>query len=255
MDAEKLFEARVLACIAQAERGAVGQTAFLSPAEQMTATGLLAMRGIPTERYLLYGGYADAERRRLFVLPDWYESGDLCMVSDEIIPVRICGSGFHDLTHRQYMGSILALGIERDVIGDIVVTDPHHAVVFCVRHIVSFLLSGELTRVASDTVKVEQFTLPPSFENPRQTVTVTDTVMSPRLDGIVAALTNLSREKAKTAVTSGDVYLNFSRVQEPDRIVAEGDLLSVTGYGKFRIDSVSDTTKKGRLRLIAQKFI
>ncbi len=255
MDDLQLLEARLTDAMRDAEHGKIGQTPFLTPTEQADAARILATFKVPTERYLLYGGYADAERKRLFVLPNWYESEDLCAVSDEIIPIRICGSGFVTLSHRQYMGSILALGIERDVIGDIVVTDAHHAVVFTSRSMVSFLLSGALVRIASDTVKVEAYTLPSDFTNVRETVQITDTVMSARLDGVVAALCKLSREQAKTAVSRGEVFLNFSREQRPDKPIAAGDFLSVTGYGKFRIDAASETTKKGRVRLVAQKFL
>lgn len=255
MDNDQMLLARVADAMRMAERGAVGQTAFLTPAEQEIVRRLLAAQGVPTERYLLYGGYADAERKKLFLLPDWYESGDLCAVSDEIIPIRICGSGYHELTHRQYMGSILALGVERDVIGDIVVTDPHHAVVFCARQIVSFLLSGELVRIGADTVHAETYALPTDFANVRETVSITDTISAPRLDAIVASLARVSRERAKSIVQHGEVFLNFSKEQRPDRQVAAGDLLSITGCGKFRIDSVGDLTKKGRYRMAAQKFL
>jgi RNA-binding protein YlmH len=84
---------------------------------------------------------------------------------------------------------------------------------------------------------------------------ISDTVASPRLDCIVGALCSLSREKARATVESGLVELDFEREERPDRTVSAPCIISVRGYGRFRINSVSDMTKKGRYRLNAEKFV
>ena len=84
---------------------------------------------------------------------------------------------------------------------------------------------------------------------------ISDTVASARLDCIVAAICSLSREKARAAVISGLVEVNFENETAPDKNLSVPAVVSVRGYGKFRINSVSDVTRKGRLRLDADKYL
>ena len=90
-------------------------TGFLSPAEQAAAQGFLVLLGA-RESGIFWGGYDGAERRRLVFLPDWLETPD-----DQVAAVRAaCRSG-GDLTHRAFLGSLMALGLTREKIGDILV--------------------------------------------------------------------------------------------------------------------------------------
>ena len=90
-------------------------TGFLSPAEQAAAQGFLVPLGA-RESGIFWGGYDGAERRRLVFLPDWLETPD-----DQVAAVRAaCRSG-GDLTHRDFLGSLMALGLTREKIGDILV--------------------------------------------------------------------------------------------------------------------------------------
>ena len=257
------LEARLCDLAARAERGEVAVSAFLSPREGAWASRYLTFRGIP---YRTFGGYDEAERVRVYLLPSYmdgsneedtltfllqsfgYESGIACL--------SVRGSGYAVLTHRDFLGSLLGLGLERSVIGDILVSDavPVQAFVFCDAQIVPFLLS-EWKKVANDTVRVSL--LEPSEIDipPRRFSTIHDTLASPRLDGVVAALCRLSRDRAKTAVEAGLVELDFEREERPDRTVSEGSIVSVRGYGRFRMVSLSEQTKKGRFRMEAQKYL
>ena len=91
-------------------------TAFLSPQEQAAATRLLNALG-QREGYAFWGGYEGAERRRLLFLPDWMAEPD----DSTIAALRaVCRSGA-TLTHRDFLGSLMALGLTREKIGDILV--------------------------------------------------------------------------------------------------------------------------------------
>ena len=245
----------------RAERGEMAYSPFLSPRELYFAQRYLAQRGVSA---LVYGGYSEAERARLYLLPDYMETpaedvrAELYLESfgldSEIRTLKIEGSGYRVLTHRDFLGSLLGLGLERDVLGDVVPDSESGAwaYVFCDRTIVPFL-EQELKKVANDKVKVSAVTewrLPPRAFAP-----IHDTVASPRLDCVVAALCGLSREKAREAVCGGLVEIDFESEERPDRPVDSVGLISVRGYGRFRILSLSDRTKKGRLRLEAQKYL
>ena len=89
----------------------------------------------------------------------------------------------------------------------------------------------------------------------RRFETVSDTVASARLDCVVAALANLSRERAQEAVRSGLCEVEYEVAEVCDMLLEVPCVLSIRGVGKFRLLSLSGPTKKGRLRLMAEKYI
>lgn len=250
--------ARARELLARAERGEVTYTPFLDPAEQHFLSLELAYA---RERWVLDGGYAAAERRRMLFLPDYVaEAGELreellAPAREEcLLALTVRGSGYRALTHRDFLGAVLHLGIARDAIGDLLVPDPYTCILFCDRTMLTFLC-GELCRVASDAVTAKPLTLPPDFDGGRKFERLADTVPSPRADAVVAALCRLSRERAQALFRAGAVEVDFEPAEKPDLKVGEGTVLVVRGYGKFRICSLSDLTKKGRYRLLAERYL
>lgn len=262
---DSLFEARIEDLCRRAERHfepAVGD--FLSPGEAAMARAILTRLrpdGIP----VFFGGYEGSERTRLLVLPSYMETDPPLdarglmeqypeVAEAAVSAVEIRGSGYRKLTHRDYMGSVLALGIERSVVGDIVPQDDFSAIVFCASGMVPFI-TQELTRIGSDAVRTVPFAVPKDFTVEKQFLTVRDTVASARLDCIVAALTGLSREKAQIAIRSDEVEVDYLSETRVDRVVAADSIITVRRVGKFVIRSVDEQTKKGRYRLVADKYI
>lgn len=245
----------------RAERGEMAYGAFLSPRELHYASAYLRRKGVA---FADYGGYVGAERRRLYLLPDYMETSEENISFDgllasfgmdtEIRALKIEGSGYRTLTHRDFLGSMLGLGLDRGVIGDLVVDSESGkwAIAFCDRAIAKFL-EQELEKVANDKVRVTpagEWKLPP-----RRFAPIHDTVASPRLDCVVAALCGISREKAREAVCGGLVEIDFESEERPDRSVDSVELISVRGYGRFRILSLRDQTRKGRIRMEAEKYL
>lgn len=240
----------------RAVRGEVGISAFLSPRELHYAAARLRACGAA---FFEYGGYGEAERKRIYLLPEYMEqSCDADSLreygeSDGIAVISAKGSGFCRISHRDFMGSLLGLGIERSVIGDIVALDDASAMVFCDEKIADFLISA-WDQAGRDKIKCQRAELSEGFAPKRNYTQINDTVASPRLDCVVAALCNLSREKARECVLAGACELNYECEERPDREVPEGALISVRGQGKFKIFSIGTRTKKGRLRLSAGKL-
>ncbi len=257
-----------------AQRGETGVSAYLTPREAKYAAAHLAGRmraGIA----LLWGGYAGAERVRAAVLPDYAEGltdpdalgrdpistltvaglEDLAAaLSEAICAVSVKGSGFRELSHRDYLGSVLGLGLERDTIGDILLPDPHSAILITSAHTADFLLT-QLEKVSTDTVKVSRLPAGTAVAATRRTQPVTDTVASQRLDCVVAALCNLSREKAQMTVKAGLVELDYELCEACDTTVEAPATITVRGYGKFAVRDFDGVTRKGRIRLVAEKYI
>lgn len=263
-----LLEARLEDMIRIAERGETALSPFLTPAECVAAERFFALRGMRGQ-VRLWGGYAEAERKRLYLLPEYFlalpdllppeESDPAETLGDEALTgavsaVRITGSGFRELSHRDYLGSLLGLGLERDALGDIAVQNPHEAVVFCTAKIRDFLFAT-LERVANDKVRCRAQSPDEPFTDGRQTISVTDTVASARLDCVVAALIGKSRETAREAIEGGLVEVDYQPVLRGDRVLAPPLFLSVRGVGKFRLLPFEGETRKGRLRLRAERFV
>ena len=244
-----------------ADQGLLGGTSFLSPRDLHFAKRHLASVGA-LGRTFEFGGYADAERKKLFILPEYMDGVKEYReileygFESEFSAVEVRGSGYRSLSHRDFLGSVLGLGLERSVIGDILVYDEEkpRALIIC-DVAVSDFISGSLTKIGSDTVNTRVVSIDSITVPERRFSHVTDTVASARLDGVVAAITSLSRERAKELVAGGFVELDYEPCERPDKVVAPPALITVRGYGKFRINALSDKTKKGRVRLDADKFV
>ena len=262
----KALAARLEDLASIAARGELAQTPFLTPKELHIAEEYLGRRGIS---FVSYGGYSEAERKKIYLLPDYME--ELSDAESEldfenkiseygysvnISLLTIKGSGYRRLTHRDFLGSALGLGVDRSVMGDLVLLDGEgrEAALFCESAIAEFFLR-ELSLVANDKVKVSVAELEKIALPKKRTEPIHDTVAAPRLDAVVAALCGLSREKARTAVTSGLVELDFETEERPDRIVCAPAILSVRGFGRYKVLSLSDKTRKGRYRLEAEKYV
>ncbi len=263
-EAERVwFEAKLDDLYRRAERYEVAVSPFLTPAEAFAAEKYMRIRGGDIVA-AFYGGYDGAERVRLLALPEYFGKDEVWTASlvreraaeaaaEAVAALEVKGSGYKKLSHRDYLGALLGLGLERAVIGDIAVIDEASAIVFCDGRIVPFLLA-ELRSVGSDRVKVRRIEISDDLAVRREFEEIYDTVASPRLDAVVAALTHLSREKAAQTISASLVELNYETCEKGDRTVTEGAVLSIRGYGKYVIRSLSDMTKKGRYRLVADKY-
>ena len=251
--------ARAEDLLARARNGEITYTAFLTPAEQHA---LYRAMPFAKNEMLTDGGYPAAERARIFFLPPYLLDMDgetlaACLADTRatcLIPLQIKGSGFRELHHKDHLGAVLNLGIERDAIGDLCVCDKHTAILLCDRVMADFL--GEnLTRVANDAVRLSRVTLPEGFDGGRKFQRISDTVASPRADGVVAALANLSRERAQAMFREKLVEIDYEPAEKPDRMLETGCVIVIRGKGKFIIRSLDEQTKKGRIRLLADKYL
>ena len=226
-------------------------TGFLSPQEQAAAQHLLNALGC-REGYVLWGGYDGAERAVLLFLPDWMDPSDAGTYS----PIRCLRAAFREgenLTHRDFLGSLMALGLTREKIGDILV-EKGGCQVLLDPSMTDFLLQNW------DSAGREKLTVTPlplsALAVPHAAVKeIKDTVSSLRLDNVLAAGFSLSRGRAAEAVEKGAAQVNWTVCQKPDKPVAAGDTITCRGLGKCVLDSVGGPTKKGRLPVVIRRFV
>lgn len=157
-----------------------------------------------------------------------------------------------DLNHRDFLGALMHLGIERNVLGDIIIKD-NTAYVFCLDKIAQFICD-ELTKVKHTNVKCEIT----DINIPALTPTLVDEefpVASLRLDGIIASLIKCSRKEALSLFEERRVTLNGRITGRNSTLLKDGDVFSVRGYGKFIFDHAGGSTRKGKVYVHIRKYI
>lgn len=197
-----------------------------------------------------YGGYDGAARTVCGFFEGTYAEE---MPREELFPVCAVTFSFRrvdKLSHRDFLGAILAAGLERSVVGDILVAGDY-AVVFCLDTAVETVAG--LMKIGRVGVRSERGI---TKELPRAEFERIDaSVASLRLDCVVGACTNTSREKSALLVKSGQVSADFSVCLSVSAIVKENTVISIRGFGRFRLSEIVGETKKGRLRIVIYKYI
>ena len=220
-------------------------SSFLSLAEQ----SILMELKLPS-KVSLWGGYEGAERR-IAVFGSEEDCGYTEYPPIVCVKIEPANKKFaEELSHRDFLGSLMGLGIEREVLGDIVIKDSE-AWLFCLESISGYVI-GELTSVRRTTVKCS-LSEPPEYLNEKPEITSAVTA-SERLDGVVAAVYNLSRSEGKKAVESGKVFLDGLQVLNPSAQIKQGTIVSVRGTGRFIYEGIEKETRRGRLRVLVRKY-
>lgn len=231
-------------------------TNFLDGRELADAKHFLASQN--EVRVVCYGGFPDAERCVVGVFPEviYSENSDEDLFEMfDIKGVVVKGSGFSQFAHRDVLGSVLALGVKRETMGDIYVDGEDKCAYICMMNVAAHFVCEELDFVARDKVRCSLVGCNMLPVPERKFSVIAGTVASERLDCIIALVTKLSREKAKVLVNSGLVSVNHFPETKCDAILCQNDLLSVRGYGRFKVAELGDMTRKGRTRTVIHKMI
>lgn len=199
------------------------------------------------EGVMVWGGFPQSERAVIGFFPDYLEP------DSSYFPVSLIKiTGAFGCTHRDFLGSLLGLGISRDMIGDILISDDA-SFVFVYDTVKDYILLN-LTKVARLNVSVSEendiCNLPQrKFEE------VFGTVSSVRLDCIVGLFIHKSRSDVQSLISSERVFVNHSVCTSSSKKLKEGDVISVRKHGKARIKSIGGETKKGRIRITLNKYV
>ncbi len=220
---------------------------FLDEAEQQTARRVL--RAYDAQCYAFFGGFDEAERRILGCFPDYMQPDDACY------PLTALAFTYRTeklLTHRDFLGTLLSIGVKRETIGDIL-CGTGLTVLFLREEIVPFVCE-QVTKIGGEGVSIRtEYNGPLPAAHTFQSLQ--DTIASPRLDVIVKTLTRTSREQASQMILGGFVSLNHVVVEDASARIEAPSVVSVRGIGRFMIDQIGPPTKKGRLYLSARRCI
>ncbi len=244
-----LDEKRLLARLEDLERGAeCGNrphfSRFLDPGE--CATFLQKMH--PRVPYMLWGGYEDAERKMLGFFPDYIEP-DASLFP--LCALRLLAP--EALGHRTVLGSLMSLGIERNLLGDVAMEEAGPVVFAC--ESISEYLSLHLNHAGRIPVTLTLAEPESLAILPRAWEPVCGTVASLRLDCVLGLLTGASRSTAESMVRHEQVSVNHVLCTKTSFLLSQGDVLSVRKFGRAEVLEILGETKKGRMRIVLKKYI
>jgi RNA-binding protein YlmH len=248
---DELIKKRLLE-LAQRSAGqyAYTYTGFLSLAELALFEQLKPQ--IKNIDYTLAGGHEGAERQIVC-----FGSEEHCGYSEPppIACVRVSPASERfsdDLSHRDFLGALLNLGIKRATLGDILLSE-NTAYVFCLasvaEHIIAELSTVKHTSVRCTLVEGSPEALAPTLEP------IAINVASERLDAVVAAAYKLSRSASLELFRLKRVYVNSAICENTSHTPKVGDIISVRGFGRFRYDGVDRLSRKGRSFVTIQKSV
>ncbi|MBP3940626.1 MAG: RNA-binding protein [Christensenellaceae bacterium] len=249
-DEEKVFLASLLDKNEMAQdRGIPSFSKFCTQEQQVIAKRLLD--AVHAE-YHVFGGYENAERAIFCFLPEYLDESYLFSEDSPLAVVRAEYKGEKQLSHRDFLGSLMGIGIIREAVGDIL-TEENRCHFLIIRELLPFILqnlsqAGRASLTLSEIPLSELPTPEQKFEESRASV------MSMRFDAVISAAFHISREKAAQYVNAGYASLNHLECLKGDKTVKDGDIISVKGLGKAKIEETGATSRKGRLSIVIRKY-
>lgn len=223
-------------------------TDFLEPPDREQVQAVLSWN--QRVRFNSFGGYAQAERRRIVIYPDYY-------IVETIQPalafLEITVKSPEPLSHRDYLGAILGLGLKREKLGDLLVA-PDRCQLVIVPELVDFL-RAHLQKVGNHQAELAE--IDPEQLNPPQQreKVIRSTVASLRLDAIAGLGFGESRTKMVREIRSERVKVNWKVVKDPDAALEPGAVISIRGRGRVIFKEITGTSKKGRIGVVLVRML
>ncbi|MBQ4626968.1 MAG: hypothetical protein IJB45_06950 [Clostridia bacterium] len=240
----------------------ITNSVFLDMHERSVAS--LVRSSFGDVKTVFYGGFADAERTVAVMLPDYIEADDFdslcayfkeCPESDPLAVIEVEKDKFSpSLSHRDYLGALMGLGIKREVTGDIIVTDTGCKI--AVLEQMAEFIAENLDKAGRGTLKTK---IVPAHTvrdgSVSQGIPDSFTVSSMRLDSVVKNAFHVSRGDACTAIESGAVFVNDIECLKADKKIQQGDKIVFRRKGRIIVEDCSGVSKKGRVIVCVKKFI
>lgn len=225
-------------------------TDFLDPYQQSLAEK--AFEGVENPECDFYGGYTGAERVVAVFRPGFYEpEEDEYEAYLKLLSIR--PNSREGLTHRDYLGSLMGLGIKREKTGDIIVAGEACSIV--VLSEIAEYIAGNLAKVGNTGVSIETGSTQGLIAPEPKVREIKATVASLRLDCVAAPGFGISRSKAAEYIRAGRLSHNWVATESPDRPVREGDVLSIRGKGRVVVETVGGRTKRDRIGIVLKKSV
>lgn len=248
INSDKLLEAHIEDMFRRCDRDFIPvYSSFLD--ERQCAEALRVCNRHNELLYKLWGGFDNAQRKILCIYNEYNIDNFL-----NDFPARCLTFSYkkeYKLSHRDFLGSFMALRLKREAVGDIIIDDGI-AQTF-ITEVAAKLVLENITKIGKVGVKISD-DLPFNLEVKPEFEEISGTVASLRLDCIVSTATRLSREGAARLIRSEKISVNHFPAISVSNELNEGDIITVRGYGKFVLSNVNGTTKKGRIHINLRKY-
>ena len=248
---DREYETQLIKRYAELAERAARSGAYTYTSFHSAESAALAYQAAPENEIKLWGGTESSERMVV-------RFGDPEILGEEDFPIRVLHieptqPKFADsLSHRDFLGAILNLGIERDTTGDILVKD-NGAYVFVLEDMADYI-SASLERVKHTSVKCSIVSEVPKECLPKLSEERV-TAASLRLDAIIAKVYHLSRQDAKDLFNAEKVSVNGRICKNPETVPGDGSKISVRGYGKMEYAGEEGISKKGKPVAVIRRYI
>lgn len=252
---EKILVSKLFDKISMAEKqNKIQSTDFLSPIELNILENVMKL--IENHNYVIYGGLENAQRNMIIIYPNKLEE----MFKEKKFDYNsVCSciriSNLNEkYEHKIYLGGLIKLGVKREKIGDIVVRDEGTDIVVS-KEITKFLMTNlnELARFKNSCVEVVD--IKDIVQKEQEFKEMKIIVSSLRLDNIVAELARTSRSKACEILKQERVFINYKSECKNTKLLKDGDLVTIRGFGKFIVDRVDGNTRSGNVVLMVRRFV
>lgn len=204
----------------------------------------------PSLKIQTEGGYQGAERVKIAFIREGYDGP----VDYAITACRVQWDDRYRLVgHRDVLGSLMGLGIERERFGDIIMEEAS-AVILVDTPLVQYLKQN-FQKIAMVPIEVEEIPLSAIKPREEKVKEIKTTVASLRLDAIASSGFGISRTKAAEAINGERVQVNWQPAKSPSQIVQEGDVISLRGRGRMEIDHITGQSRKGRIGVLLKRYM
>lgn len=216
---------------------------FLNPFEVESAKAILNAND--DLKYTVDGGYDESERKIVFIYPFYMDYED---INETLRFIQIEGNfKFKSISHKDYLGSLLSLGIKREKIGDIIIHE-NFCQVIVTFDICDFILMN-LEKVARNNVKLKEISRKEVVYSPPNYKEINFTVSSSRIDCIISGLYNISRQESAKLISNEKVQVNYEKITSCSKEIKSESLISVRGKGRSQINNIGGLTKKGKIKV------
>lgn len=229
-------------------------TDFIDPYLAALAKDIL--QGIDKISFVLEGGFPNSERKCIIIYPDFMLEDDIIR---DLVFLEVRGNfKFNNVSHRDFLGSVLGIGIKREKVGDIILLKDEEKINGCnlvVREDIADYLCSNLNkvhRVSVNTRIVKKENLNLAEDTSKELFA---TVASLRLDAIASSGFSASRSQIVKEIEGEKLKLNWRVTTNTSAIIDKGDIISIRGRGRLEVVDILGKSKKERIKVLLKRFI
>lgn len=222
-------------------------TDFLDPYQRELAYSILNRIDIS---YYAEGGLENAERKSIVIYPEYMTKET---IENPIKAIKITGNfKFNSVSHRDYLGAIMGLGIKREKVGDIFIKEDCATVVIQAE-VLDFLIYN-LKSIGKESVEIEEIELCKIEKVEEEFRDVNLTISSLRVDSLISGVCNISRSKSAILIGQNKVKVNWKPINNISYEIKEGDVLSIRKFGRIKLIEHSGKSKKDKEKVVARIY-